>query len=154
MSISENTAKINQLITKINDLPSAAPTVRRVESSFTINPVSEVIGDKELPVVYVECGFKPDVVVFPDYYAYEENGTAVVDENSIVFPELPADCYQYYYGVDFCDTEGKTWSFELLTRQTETGFKIVIQSLYDFDAEEYVADLPSNTFNYVAIKYT
>lgn len=151
MSISENTTKINQLITKINDLPSAAPTVRRVESSF-------VVTYDEEGATYVDCGFKPDVVVLlfstgddgaegePTVYAYQ---------CAVVFSETRNIQCDWFYDIGMLTSVEDRWrQYEVFIKQTENGFTLANFCYIPLsDNSEWVYPV-GEVYNYVAIKYT
>ena len=156
MSISDNTTKINQLISKINDLPFAAPTVRRVESSFTANPVTEVFAGHNTPIVYVECSFRPDVVCIaaPPFEELEDGSSVMYTSSSpMLFSEIPDD---YYIGITayVADTEGTIYSCQSLAAATANGFKLAGFTYAYNNSTGQQEDLTGKTFNYVAIKYT
>lgn len=156
MSISENTAKINQLITKINDLPSSAPTVRRVESSFT---VANTI-DGGWRATYVDCGFKPDVVLLTGFFATNEN-YKYHSQIAMVFAELPVDSQTHHMVSIYGDVDnennlvqlGQSIYIGFRADATESGFRLLDFDVYDYGIEDWV-ETEGKTFNYVAIKYT
>lgn len=155
MSISENTTKINQLITKINDLPSAAPTVRRVESSFTVTYVPEMFAGQNTPMVYVECGFRPDVVCIatpPFSEIVDGSGVMYTFSSSLLFSEIPDG---YYIGNNgyVVGTDGTVYMVSPMATATENGFKLVA-FFGTHPSTGQQEDLTGKTFNYVAIKYT
>lgn len=152
MSISDNTTKINQLISKINDLPSAAPTVRRVESSFTVNYVegdgSEPTDVINLPYTYVDCGFKPDVIFFKDFSRPVIDGFIIVEQMAVVLSELSDGEWAKFYGIT-----GINENWYLVTAQpTDTGFRL-FNFCYQDDTGETIYP-EGEVYNYVAIKYT
>lgn len=146
MSISENTAKINQLITKINDLPSAAPTVRRVESSF-------VVTYDEEGATYVDCGFKPDVVLFTGFN-YQDGYRVCNVQLACVLSELPTDSTEHWVECySWALKENNDRWYGIYMQPTDTGFKLMDFMYLDESAGEYVHP-EGEVYNYVAIKYT
>lgn len=151
MSISENTAKINQLITKINDLPSAAPTVRRVESSFVVTYVegdgSEPQDSLNVPYTYVDCGFKADVILFKGPTFTPVEGFFTVMQMPLVLSELSDGEWAQILCVD------ENYNLYNVTAQpTDTGFRLLNFS-YQATAGGIIYP-EGEVYDYVAIKYT
>ena len=95
----------------------------------------------------VNCGFKPDVVVFSGF-SYTDNDTFYEMQMSAVFSEketsypllviMHSDDYPY---------------MDMFITQTETGFELSGCRYYDYKVGDYVS-LNSVALNYTAIKYT
>lgn len=151
MSISDNTTKINQLITKINDLPAKTPAFQRVESSFVVNYVTEQPwGDgDDYDVINVDCGFKPDVVVLTDLGLGYEGTSQVSFILSGVSLDNPFHVYTYLY--DYNELE--YFMYYLYAIPTENGFKLIDFSYGDEEGTDHQYQ-EGRTYNYVAIKYT
>lgn len=142
MSIENNIASLQSILTSVNELPEAGGegiTVRRTTGSFTTSTSGAAT---------VTCGFQPDIVIITGFaYTYEDPDYEY--QACFCFPERKYSSHSpscsafsdnYAHGVDFT------------LAQTSTGF--TVSETYKFDADWNASIVSQKSFDYVAIKYT
>lgn len=101
----------------------------------------------------VECGFKPDLVMFEDGSTIEVGDYVSAAHAAIAFSE------QVFEGKDvsYIFVINSILARDLLSgscRQTENGFSVLSMMKTDIDNAGANEDYYSSTFNYVAVNYT
>lgn len=131
------------LETAVNSIPDYVP-VQRAEGSVTIN-------NDENKNTYVDCGFKPDIVLIKDLIYTSAN-------NVVTGYQLTAFIAERLQGINYMSdgytgTETDGWvHYYVEIYPTDNGFRLY--NLYYYDQNNTYYAGAGQVLNYVAIKYT
>ena len=132
-----------------------------LETAQTLPVVNEVkvargtcTGDDETGACEVDLGFKPDIVMFPDFYYQDYTDPSKVYGESVVmwFAEMEG-----YARLEVCGYQDGDIPTILMLKQTGTGFRITgVTAEWRPSAEQGYGwfYFPNLTLNYIAMKYT
>ena len=132
-----------------------------LETAQTLPVVNEVkvargtcTGDDETGACEVDLGFKPDIVMFPDFYYQDYTDPSKVYGESVVmwFAEMEG-----YARLEVCGYQDGDIPTILMLKQTGTGFRITgVMAEWRPSAEQGYGwfYFPNLTLNNIAMKYT
>lgn len=144
MSIENNIASLQSILTSVNELPEAGGgnsgvTVQRTSGSFTTSTSGTAT---------VNCGFQPDIIIITGFaYTYEDPDYEY--QACFCFPEREYSSHSVSCGA-YSDTY--PYGIEFPLARTSTGF--TVSEVFKFDADWNTSVISRKSFNYVAIKYT
>jgi len=127
----------------IGTIPEYIP-VRRVDSTFTIQYDANWY-------TYVDCGFQPDIVLFPDFNYVSDAGNNCEYQAAFVFSEKRAG-YTMYADAYTRESDGSWHLYQITISPTDTGFRTYAWGYWD-DSGNFVSHA-GQTWRYIAIKYT
>ena len=147
------------MATPIQNNPEAVWEI--LETAQTLPVVNEVkvargtcTGDDETGACEVDLGFKPDIVMFPDFYYQDYTDPSKVYGESVVmwFAEMEG-----YARLEVCGYQDGDIPTILMLKQSGTGFRITgVMAEWRPSAEQGYGwfYFPNLTLNYIAMKYT
>lgn len=132
------------LAAAVASIPDFVP-VQRAEGSFTVAYDSDWN-------TYATVGFRPDIVVFQDFYYTTDSGSVCQYQCAVVFPEAREGVdYQYVDGYKR-DSSGNWLYYQFPVTQQENGFSVYAYGYYD-PQNNWVSPT-GEVVSYVALKYT
>lgn len=133
----------SQLAAAVDSIPKFIP-VQRVEKSFTVAYDSDWYS-------YIDCGFRPDIILFTDFQYVSASNHNVTYQAAFVFSEVEQN---FIMCADAWKRVGENgWlRYILEVYQTDTGFKMYSFGYYDTD-NNWV-NPAGEIYHYIAIKYT